>query len=64
MLVARNPACPPGSCVSASANWSENPDCVSAHAMALADPKISSTAPDKTAVSTSIGTSLRQDICR
>ena len=61
---AMNPAAPPGMDVIAAANWRENPDWVSAQAIAVAVPMISRIAPDSAAVSTSIGYSRRSRNCR
>ena len=53
---ARNVYLPPGSTAIADASCCEKPDCVSAHAMAVAAPRISRMTPESDAVSTSIGT--------
>ena len=50
-------AAPPGSPVIAAARSREKPDCVSAHAMAVAAPMMSRIAPHSDAVSISIGIS-------
>ena len=52
---ARNVKLPPGSAAIVSASCWENPDCVSAQAMAVAAPTISRIAPESDAVSTSMG---------
>ena len=49
------PMAPPGTCVMSATKSREKPDCVSAQAMAVAQPMMSKMAPDKDAVSTSIG---------
>ncbi|MOA57366.1 hypothetical protein D3C78_1815290 [compost metagenome] len=50
-------AAPPGRPAMAVASWVENPDCVSAQAMPVAVPMMSRMAPDRQAVSTSMGLS-------
>ena len=57
---ARNEYFPPGSAPIASASCCENPDCVKAQAMAVAAPTMSRMAPEREAVSTSIGTTRDQ----
>ena len=51
---------PPGSPVIATASAREKPDCVRPQAIPVAVPMISRIAPDRQAVSTSIGLSLVQ----
>ena len=53
--IARNPALPPGTAGMIATSCREKPDCVSAHAMPVAQPMMSRIAPDSAAVSTSIG---------
>ena len=57
---ARNVTCPPGSDPIQDASAWLKPDCVSAQDMPVAAPMISRMAPDKEAVSVSIGSSRRQ----
>ena len=52
---ARKPSFPPGMLAMAWTSWREKPDCVSAHAIAVAVPMMSRMAPESDAVSTSIG---------
>ena len=55
MVTPRKPSFPPGTCSMMVTSWRENPDWVSAQAIAVAVPMISRIAPDSEAVSTSIG---------
>ena len=64
MLSAMKPAAPPGILAISSASSREKPDCVSAHAIAVAVPTMNRIAPDSDAVSTSIGHTRRQSNCR
>ena len=50
-----NPHLPPGTAAMILTRSCEKPDCVSAHAIAVAQPTMSRIAPDSDAVSTSIG---------
>ncbi len=52
---ARKPIWPPGSAAIVVTSWRENPDWVSAQAIAVAMPMMSRMAPDSEAVSTSMG---------
>ena len=60
METAMKVAAPPGSPLIAAQASREKPDCVSAHAMPVAAPMISRIAPDRHAVSISIGFSRCQ----
>ena len=53
--IARKPHWPPGTEAIASASACENPDCVRAQAMPVAAPMMNRIAPDRIAVSTSMG---------
>jgi len=53
--IIRKPKPPPGTDAIAWASWREKPDWVSAQAMPVAVPMISRMAPDRQAVSSSIG---------
>ena len=53
--IIRKPKLPPGTDAIAWASWREKPDWVSAQAMLVAVPMISRIAPDRHAVSSSIG---------
>ena len=55
IVIARNPQLPPGTAAMTETSHSENPDCVSAQAIAVAVPMIIITAPVSDTVSTRIG---------
>ena len=55
MVIARKPARPPGTPAMMETSHCEKPDWVKAHAMAVAVPTISMTAPVNATVSTSSG---------
>jgi hypothetical protein len=54
-VMAKNPARPPGTFAIPATSQVENPDCVSAQAIAVAVPTMSITAPVSATVSTSSG---------
>ncbi|MCY1380870.1 hypothetical protein D9M69_687280 [compost metagenome] len=57
METAMKVAAPPGRPAMVAASWVEKPDCVSAQAMLVAVPMMRRMAPDRQAVSTSMGLS-------